>query len=843
MKVPLKWLQEYVPLTLPVAELAERLTLAGLEVSGVRLIGMPPPEVLRVKSEEAGPVWDRDKIIVAQVVSVEKHPNADKLKLPTVDYGGGRTKKMVTGAPNLHVGDAGQKVILALAGSVLYDGHATPKKLSELKPGKIRGEPSDAMVCSSFELGIDEEHEGIILLEEDAPVGMPLVDFMGDVVLELEVTPNLARALSLIGVAREVAALTGQALKLPPTPSQPSPDAGGGQGGGGESVEGQVRVVIEDPKLSSRYAAMLLKGVKVGPAPGWMQRRLTYAGMRPISNVVDITNFVMLEWGQPLHAFDYDRLKARAGGKAPTVTVRPARAGEVLKTLDGVDRNLTPEMLVIADDAGPVALAGVMGGAETEVSAATTNVLLESANFDFLNIRRTIKALNLPSEASMRFSRGIHPELVKPAAERAAELMRRHAGAVVCKGIVDVYPAPPTAQVVELKMSEVRRILGMDFPADEAARVLRALEFRVEPKGDALVVSAPPHRLDIQEGPADLIEDLARLHGYDRLPATLLADRLPPQTGNPPLEFEERVRDLLVGAGLQETINYALTTPEREALLGVRPAEYVRLLNPISSERSVMRQSVLASVLDVAAANLRHTADVRLFEIGKVYIPRPGARLPEEPRRLAMVLCGRRTAEFWGETDKAPPALDFFDLKGAVGALADGLHLPSPEVRRASVPYLHPGKAAELTAGGKLIGAFGELHPKTAETFDMAGRPVLVAEFDLEALQAATPARHGYAPIPRFPAALRDVAVIVPETTPADQVESEIRAGGGDLLCGVRLFDLYRGESIGAGVKSLAYALTYQADDRTLTDKEVDRAHKKIQDRLKHVLKARIRGE
>ncbi len=278
-------------------------------------------------------------------------------------------------------------------------------------------------------------------------------------------------------------------------------------------------------------------------------------------------------------------------------------------------------------------------------------------------------------------------------------------------------------------------------------------------------------------------------------------------------------------------------------MLCVKPAEYVRLLNPISSERSVMRQSVLASVLDAAAANLRHTADVRLFEVGHVYIPRPDARLPEEPRRLAVVLCGRRTPDFWGEADKIPAALDFFDLKGVAEALVGGLHLPSPEYRRSSVACLHPGKAAELAAGGRVLGYFGELHPKTAEAFDLAGRQVLVAEFDLEALQSATPARHGYTPIPRFPAALRDVAVIVPEATPAERVEGEIRAGGGDLLSGVRLFDLYRGDSIGPGVKSLAYALTYQADDRTLTDKEVDKAHKKIQDRLKHVLKARIRGE
>jgi phenylalanyl-tRNA synthetase beta chain len=295
----------------------------------------------------------------------------------------------------------------------------------------------------------------------------------------------------------------------------------------------------------------------------------------------------------------------------------------------------------------------------------------------------------------MRFSRGIHPDLVKPAAERAAELMRQHAGATVCKGILDVFPAPAVPQIVELKMSEVRRLLGMDLPIEEAVRILSALEFQVERRGaDVLQVTAPPHRLDIQEGPADLIEDLARLHGYDRLPATLLADRLPPQTGNPALEFEERVRDLLTGAGLQETINYALTTPEREALLGVQPAEYVRLLNPISSERSVMRQSVLTSVLDAAAANLRHAADVQLFEIGRAYVPQADAKLPNEMRRLAVVLCGRRMKDFWAETDKAPASLDFFDLKGVVEALVVGLHLPAPSYRRASAVCLHPGKAA-----------------------------------------------------------------------------------------------------------------------------------------------------
>jgi phenylalanyl-tRNA synthetase beta chain len=850
MKIPLKWLEEYVPLTVPVADLAERLTLAGLEVSGVRLYGLPAPPGLRVKHEESGPVWDRDKIVIAQVLEVDRHPDADKLKLPKVDYGHGRQKLLVTGAPNIHVGDRGQKVILALAGSVLFDGHATPKRLSQLRPTKIRGVPSDAMVCSSFELGIDEEHEGIILLEPEAPVGVPVADYLGDVVLELDITPNMARCLSLVGVAREVAALTGQTLVLPPHTVEAS----------GPSIVGRATVAIADSRLAPRYAAALIEGVKIGPAPGWMQRRLTYAGMRPINNIVDITNYVMLEWGQPLHAFDYDALKRRAAGLPPAIVVRPAAEGEVLRTLDGVERKLTPEMPVIADSAGPIALAGVMGGAETEVSNGTTNVLLESANFDSLTIRRTVRSLELPSEASTRFSRGIHPELVRPALARAAELMRLHAGVPgtvsVADGVVDVYPAPLAPRVIDLPLAEVRRILGVGLSREECARLLGALEFQVTATGpDVLRVVAPPHRLDIQEGPADLIEDLARLHGYDRLPATLLSDQLPAQETNEAVAFEERVRDRLVCAGLQEVITYSLTTPERDAPLHPPPAGYVTLRNPVSAERTVMRHSLLASVLEVAAANLRRAEEVRLFEIGSIYLQGEEKQLPDEPRRLALVLSGRRGQESWADGGKGQaPALDFFDLKGVVEALLADLHITSGRqadagYRPVQPPALHPGKAAELVVGGKALGFLGELHPRVAQAFEVdrntpraAPVSVLVAELDLDGLRAAVPARHAYTPIGEFPAALRDIAVIVEEAVPAERVHTEIRAGGGDLLRDARLFDLYRGESIPAGHKSLAYALTYRADDRTLTDKEVDKAHKRIEDRLRHVLGAQIRG-
>jgi phenylalanyl-tRNA synthetase beta chain len=834
MKVPLSWLRDYVDLPPSVSQLVERLTLAGLEVESVRVLGLPVPEGLQVKQEDPGPVWKRDKIIIGQVLGVEQHPNADRLTLATVDYGAGQPKTVVTGAPNLRVGDRGQKVIVALSGSLLFDGHASEKVLKELKPSKIRGVASDAMVCSAYELGISDEHEGIILLEQDAPVGRPLADFMGDIVLDIDVLPNMARCMSMIGAAREMAVLTGNQLRLPST-AVPS---------GGEAIEGKVQVTIADPKLSARYAAALIKSVKVGSAPAWMQRRLTYAGMRPISNIVDITNYVMLEWGQPLHAFDYDKLVQRAGGKSPTITVRPARFGEKIRTLDGQLRELTPDNLLIADEVGPITIAGVMGGADTEVSNSTTDILLESANFDFVSVRRTMKGFNLPSEASVRFSRGIHPEMVRPAAERAAGLMRDHAGGTACRGLVDCYPVPLPPQVVVLESREVSRVLGIELPLSEMTRVLQALEFKVEQSGpDRLRVTVPPHRLDIQAGSADLIEELTRIYGYDRLPATLLKDQLPEQEGNRSLMLEEQVRDLLVNEGLQEVISYSLTEPSREAPLLPAEGDYVRILNPISSERIVMRRTLLAGVLEVAAANLRQTEDVRLFEIGAIYLPRLDQKLPDEPRRLAVVMIGRRSPEFWQEQGRPGAPLDFYDLKGVIENLATDLHLPEVSYRPSATEHMYPGRAAELALAGQAVGSFGQLHPKKAEVYGLGDRAVFVGEFDVEAILAKVPERYPFAPVLRFPAALRDIAVVVEQKIPAEQVATEIHAAGGELLKRSCLFDVFQGESIPAGAKSLAYHLIYQAQDRTLTDKEVDKAHKKIEDRLKLVLKAQIRGK
>lgn len=835
MNIPLAWLRNYVDCPLSVPELVERMTLAGLEVGGVRCVGVPMPDGLKTKQSDPGPVWAKDKIVVARIQEVTKHPDADRLKLVTLDYGAAAPMTVVTGADNVKVGDRGQSVVLALAGAVLFDGHAAGKVLKELKPGKIRGIPSAGMVCSARELGIADEHEGIIILDAAAPPpGTPLADYWGDIVLEVDILPNMARCLGLMGLAVEVAAIAGGRLHAPATPVPAD----------GPAIDGLVRVAIEDVNLCSRYSVTLIRDVTIGPAPAMMQHRVSLAGMRPINNVVDITNFVMLEWGQPLHAFDFDVLQARAKGQPPCITVRAARPGETLVTLDKVERRLNENHLVIADAVGPIALAGVMGGLETEVTAATRNILLESATFDPVTVRKMAREFDLPSEASLRFSRGVSPEVVPVAAIRTADLLRQHGGGVVAQRRIEVYPKPYVAKPITLVAAELYRQLGIALPMSEATRILRSLEYKVEAigtDGTAIRATPPPNRLDIQAGPADLIEDIARIHGYDKLPATLMADRLPRQETNQALVGENRLRDLLVDLGLNEVVCYSLTTPEREAPLELPPGEYIRLANPISSERVVLRRSVLASVLEVAARNLRQRRSVRLFELGTVYEPLPGLAFPDEPRRLALVLSGPRGEEHWDST-AVPPAMDFFDLKGIIEGLLGALHVADVVYRPSTVPHLHPGQAAEVLAGTVVLGTFGRLHPKLLGPFDLGRRVVLVGEFDVDALLRAIPARYLQQPVSAYPPVLQDMALVVDAATPAAKVADEIRKGGGELLRHARLFDVYTGANLPSGKKSLAYALTYQAEDRVLSDKEVAKLHARIVSRLEKVLGASLRS-
>jgi phenylalanyl-tRNA synthetase beta chain len=825
MRVPLSWLAEFVELPIPAEELADRLTFAGLEVSAIHRVGVPGSDL----------PWDPDRIVVGQVQDVAPHPNADRLVLATVLYGPDRVKTVVTGAPNLPAGTRGQRVAFALEGAQLWDAHSgTPGKFT-LKGRKVRGIYSDAMVCSERELGLSEDHEGVLLLDDPAPVGTPLANVLGDTVLEVEILANMARCLSIIGVAREVAALTGGSVRVA-TPTMPDT---------GEPVSAKVQLVIADPALSARYTATLLQGVTIRPSPEWVRRRLRLSGIRPINNVVDVTNYVMLEWGQPLHAFDYDVLVRRAKG-VPRITVRPAGPGEAITTLDGVARALTPDRLLITDTAGPIAVAGVMGGAETEVTEATRTILLESANFHFVSIRKTTQALKLPSEASARFGRGVPPALALPAVVRATALMHELAGGEIARGVADCYPAPQVSPVIMLGGEDLQRILGMTIPMADVLRILRALDFHCEPAGGERVrVEVPPHRLDVGEGIIgvhDLAEEVARVIGYDRIPVTEMADTLPPQRDNVAVDREEQARDLLVTAGLQEIIGYRLTTPEREAALvpgsATEAPGYIRLANPISTDRAVMRRTLLPGLLEVMASNARARDRLWFFEIGAVYLPVPGA-LPDEPRRLAIGLAGRVAPTSWVEPEGA--AADFFSLKGVVEAFLAGLHVPAPVCDAAEHPSFTPGRTARLSLAGTPVGIMGELHPEVRKAFDLP-LPAYLADLDLEAILRLVPNSYAVKAIPRFPPVLEDIALVVDDRVPATAVAEAIRAAGGPLLATVRLFDLYRGEQLPAGKKSLAFSLQFQALDRTLTDQDVEGEKRRIVQAVEQALGARLRG-
>lgn len=809
MRVPLSWLKEFVDMPMSLDALAHRMIMAGLEVS---------------QTETIGAEWQRDKILVGEIVEVKPHPNADRLVLATVDYGQGVPQTVVTGAPNVRPGERGQKVALALEGARLLDGHSDTPTWQTLQRTTLRGVESAGMVCSEKELGLSEDHEGIVILDPDTPVGQPLQDVLGDTVLEVELTPNLARANCILGLAREIAALTGQSLhrSLPRDPLLSAAHA---------ARTSYVTVASADPQLCARYSAALIEGVTIRPSPLWMQRRLQLAGMRPINNIVDITNYCMLETGQPLHAFDYDTLHIRQQG----IVVRRAASGERLQTLDGVERGLTEAMLLITDDSGPIALAGIMGGGPTEVSATTRRVLLESANFDFVNIRHTSQALRLSSEAGQRFGRGIDAELTLPALLRAARLMETLGGGTMHPEIADTYPAPRPPITLSLSPKEVRRILGMDFRMEELAHILALLECRCTPQTSGeepyLQVTVPSYRLDVAI-PADLIEEVARIHGYESIPLTLMQDVLPPQRSQPVLEGIEKVRDLLVGCGLTEIVSYSLTSLDsvvRSQVNGrpVSPEEFVRLANPISQERELLRQSLLPSLLETLRTNSRYRQRMALFEVGKIYMPHPQEELPRESRRLAMALTGPVLPSSWHDAEE-PPLFGWFHLKGILDVLWQRLNVARPHLTPTTHASFHPSRTALLYLGDTLVGIAGEAHPQVCEQFDLPQQPVALCELDLDTLLACRQPRR-YQRISRFPAVLEDIALVVDVDLPAQTVERTIRAAGGELLRQVELFDLYQGEQIPAGKKSLAYALTFQAEDRSLTEEEVRLLYQRIQ--------------
>lgn len=880
IRVPLSWLNDFIDVTdLDPVELAERLTLAGLEVEHIRWVGLNPspryhvpPEMM---GEEDGLPWERDTIFVGEILRTEKHPDADRLLLASVEYGGEKPMTIITGAPNLQRGDSGLKVAFATIGATLIDPYAGEYKTFKLKPGKIRGIRSEGMACSERELGISEEHGGIIILPPNAPVGMSLADYMGDAVLTMDLTPNLARDLNIIGVAREVAALYGRPLKReqpelaavagivrPQDMPRPQPPA-----------KPFCRIEIPDADLCYRYTAMLIKDVEIHESPGWIKDRLRKAGVRPINNIVDATNYVMLEWGQPLHAFDYDLLLERAKrvsngqDSVPIIIMRRAHEGETMMTLDGVERKLTNDMLMITDTAGTVAVGGVMGGLETEVNDQSRNILLESASFDYINNRRTSQTLRLPSEATARFSKGISPEMPVPAAQRCARLMVHLAGGQVIAGMIDAYPTPQPAVQVETTPAEVKRILGMDVPPRQIQEILERLDFAVKAGGDAgqtLLATVPWHRLDVTI-PADLIEEMARVIGYDQIPTTLMDDALPPQWRNWRLEGKERVRDLLIGMGLQDTISYSLISEEVNArLLASQPAaaydflaedqdlaamplpvilapgNLVQLDNPLSAAADRLRSTLLGSALLSLGANLRNADRVTVFEIGKVYWPLAGQVLPVEPEHIMIGMSGARDAGAWLNQDGQ--LLDFFDLKGAVEELLSRMDLLADARFE---PLLYPTfgpRAARLLLAGRPAGVLGEVHPLVRRAFDLPEQRVCLAELQLAPFLEGIKRREALQPISSYPAIKEDLAVVVDEAVTAEQVEEMIHQSGGSLLQSVRLFDVYRGSQIAADKKSLAYALTFQAMDKTLQDKDVEKIRRRIVARLDSALGAVLRA-
>ena len=774
-------------------ELAHKLTMAGIEVGDV---------------EEVGEAWEG--VCVGRVREVNKHPNADRLTLCTVDLPD-ETFEVICGAPNVA---AGQNIAFARVGAQLFDGHSG--KPVKLKAAKIRGVVSNGMICSEKELGMSEEHEGILVLPEDAPPGMSLFDYLGDSILELELTPNRPDCLSMLGVAQEVAALTGGRVTAPKVVYEEEVRA----------AKGIATVEIADPDLCGRYTASIVSGLEIGPSPTWMQKRLKACGMRPINNVVDITNYVMVEYGQPLHAFDYDKVKDHK------IIVRRARAGERLTTLDGEDRPLDPEMLLITDPNGPIGLAGVMGGANTEVTEDTKTLLLESANFNNVNIRRTSTRLKLRSEASLRFDKGLSPELPPKGLRRATQLLAELANGTVAKGIIDVYPGAREQAPLSITESRIKQVLGVSIGMEKVRETLESLGFACEESGKvAMKVTTPYWRSDISIED-DLVEEVARISGYDDIPTTPLSGRIPPNEPDDARSLRERVKDILAGCGMQEVVNYSLSDVkglENAGLAYLAGLNPIRVANPLRVEQEYLRLSLRPGLLANVEHNRKyHHGPLLMFEAGKVYVPKNGD-LPEEREVLAGVITGVPD----------DPMDGFLRAKGVLEVMLGRLGV-EVQFERGEGEGLHPGRVVEVSARRDSLAILGEVHPQVLEAFDIEGVSVHVFEVDLGTLRMHLPSAKRYKPVSRYPGALRDLALIVDADTPSRAVQEVITSF--PLVTSVELFDVYTGDQVAEGKKSLAFRVLYQSPSRTLSEHEVTMVQAQLLDKLGRETGAALRG-
>lgn len=804
MKVSLSWLKAYVPLADGVEQLAEKLTMAGLEVDTVE------DRFQHLQSVKVG-----------CVDSVQPHPNADKLKLCKVSTGQERVA-VICGAPNVA---EGQRVPLAMAGTILPDGR-------EIKAAEIRGVASSGMICSQAELALSSDHSGIWVLPEDLPLGVSVAEALdlSDHVLDIDLTPNRPDCLSMIGVAREVAAFSGQTLTLPDVSFDND----------GEAIDAQTSVTIEAPDLCPRYAARLIENVTVGPSPEWLQDRLRSVGQRPINNIVDITNFVMLEMGQPLHAFDFERL---AGQR---IIVRRALAGEVFVSLDAKERPLDADMLMICDGEKPVAIGGVMGGLNSEVEPTTRQILLESACFNPVSIRKTAKQLGLHTEASHRFERGVDPDGTLAALNRAAHLIAELGGGHLVAGTIDAHPGQKPIEAIALSVAATNRLLGTRLERPEICRLLSSIGIHSETAAtdpDQITVRPPSFRVDLTQ-PEDLMEEVARTWGYNQIPTRRPHIAAGGAQLNPLLQTKQRLRQLMIGQGFTETVNYSFISDSAGDKLQLDEndtrRQTVKILNPLTEDQGVMRTTLIPGLLETMERNLaQQVKNLKGFELGKVFTDRGRDKQPDEEEMLAGLWTGARAETGWYAKTVA---CDFFDIKGAVESLLLSLQIEDAQYRAPAptvAPYLRRGAGAEIIINGKAVGCLGELAPEVADRFNLKQR-VFIFELAVARIQALIPENITARPIPIFPSIARDITLIVPQTLAAELVCQHIRASGETLVEDVRIFDIFKGAPIPADKKSLSVRLTYRSSAGTLEDEAVNAIHQRLSAQLLEEFQAQL---
>lgn len=801
MIVTYNWLKEFVDVNLPPAELADLLTMLGLEVE-------------RMESRGEG----MDEVVVAVVQEKAQHPNADKLSLCKVNDGR-EILSIVCGAQNFKAGD---KVALARIGAALPGGF-------KIKRSKIRGEESFGMLCSDKELGLADESAGIMILPPDLPLGVPLFEALGmkDTIFEIGLTPNRADCLSVIGIAREIAAKLGKKIRYP---EQAVLEAG-------KAIADVASVVVEDPHLCPRYTARYISGCTIAPSPQWLADRLKAVGMRTINNVVDVTNYVLLEYGHPLHAFDSDLL---SGGK---IIVRRGGEGETFTTLDGQTRHLKTSDLTIRDAEKVVALAGIMGGENSEISDGTTDILLESAYFKPSAIRMTSKRLGLHTESSHRFERGADIHVLIRALDRAASLIAELAGGSIAKGIMDVHPGTVERKKIRVRLDRINDLLGTSLNAEEVKDIFHSLEFVVEAVEPGIFdVEPPSFRIDI-EREIDLVEEVARLNGYDKIPVTMPKARVFSDRPTRHQKLENRVRDLLVADGFNEVVNFSFISPDTcdKILLAADDPrrDSIKLLNPLVEEQSVMRTSLLPGILETAARNASfRILNQRIFEMRRVYLPRVERELPEEPINVAGLITGLRDPEGWNQQKEAA---DFYDVKGIVENLLEQLNISGVTYDgREAESFYHPGKSCNIRLNGEIIGSAGEIHPTVQENFGF-DKPLYYFELNFEKLVNSCKDELTVHAPPRFPDTFRDIAMILDEETPAVEILNCVNALKEKEIEGAEIFDLYMGEHVPAGKKSIAVRVRYRSPERTLTDDEIIRLHTRVVDTMTKKLNVSIR--